>query len=222
MEINWFDFSKGGIILVIILVLSFIGIALFFERLFYFLIVRHRIRSAYPTLRKMMIQKRLVALNQWCATHSDPLSNVILKIVRTRKLTLSDETGMDIMPIIDGEVSRLNLNLRSLSSIASIAPLLGLLGTVVGMIQIFNAIQFKGGLRYQTELAGGIGKALTTTVAGLVVAITLTICFNLLREFEDRIADDIYSYSYELIALLRGTKVESKNIRSTIKEGTNV
>ncbi len=222
MTINWFDFSKGGVILIVILILSFIGVALFFERLFYFLLVRHRVRKAYPELRKMMIQRRFVAISQWCATHSDPLSNVILKIVRTKELTISGEMKIDIVPIVDGEVSKLSLNLRSISSIASISPLLGLLGTVVGMIQIFNAIQFKGGLRYQTELAGGIGKALTTTVAGLVVAIALTICFNILREFEDRIADEIYSYSYELISLLRGVRVEKKGIKSIVREDANV
>src|SRR5690606_36958275 len=60
--------------------------------------------------------------------------------------------------------------LNTLGSIASAGPLLGLFGTVVGMIQLFLGI-LDHGIGDVNQLAGGIGKALVCTAAGMVVAI---------------------------------------------------
>jgi biopolymer transport protein ExbB len=58
-----------------------------------------------------------------------------------------------------------------LAVVATVAPLVGLLGTVVGMIEAFHVIAFAGGLGDPALLAGGIGKALVNTAAGLAVAL---------------------------------------------------
>lgn len=55
--------------------------------------------------------------------------------------------------------------------IAALAPLLGLLGTVMGMIDAFGAMAASEGRANATQLSGGIYEALTTTAAGLVIAI---------------------------------------------------
>lgn len=52
-----------------------------------------------------------------------------------------------------------------------ILPLLGLLGTVSGMIQTFEALNHFGGGNVR-GLAGGIGEALITTMAGLITALS--------------------------------------------------
>ncbi len=69
------------------------------------------------------------------------------------------------------EVTGLARNLRPLFLVWLVAPLLGLLGTVWGMIEAFGDIAGEGGLGRPEVLAGGIYRALTTTAAGLVVAI---------------------------------------------------
>jgi len=68
------------------------------------------------------------------------------------------------------ESPKLNSWIMFIKIIAVVAPLLGLLGTVTGMIQTFQAITLYGAGDPQT-MAGGISKALVTTVLGLVVAI---------------------------------------------------
>ncbi|MEM8713215.1 MAG: MotA/TolQ/ExbB proton channel family protein, partial [Planctomycetota bacterium] len=69
------------------------------------------------------------------------------------------------------EVRKMSRNLRPLFLVWLIAPLLGLLGTVWGMIEAFGSIAGEGGIGKPELLAGGIYRALTTTAAGLVVAI---------------------------------------------------
>ena len=60
--------------------------------------------------------------------------------------------------------------LNTLGTIAAAGPLLGLFGTVVGMIQMFLGI-LDHGIGDVNQLAGGIGKALVCTAAGMIVAI---------------------------------------------------
>ncbi len=61
--------------------------------------------------------------------------------------------------------------LKIIEVIAALAPLLGLLGTVMGMMEAFNAMAATEGRANAAQLSGGIYEALTTTAAGLMVAI---------------------------------------------------
>lgn len=74
-----------------------------------------------------------------------------------------------------------------LGVIGAIAPMLGLLGTVQGMIESFNQIAATGGTARPDQLAGGIGKALVTTLMGLIVAIPSMIAFSFFRNKIDSI-----------------------------------
>lgn len=77
-------------------------------------------------------------------------------------------------------VHELERYLNTLGTVAAISPLLGLLGTVVGMVNVFEAITSEG-VGNPAVLAGGISEALITTAAGLVVAIPALIAYRYLR-----------------------------------------
>lgn len=66
--------------------------------------------------------------------------------------------------------AKLEGGFRFLDSVAQLAPLLGLFGTVLGMIEAFQALQDAGAQVDPSILAGGIWVALLTTAVGLVVA----------------------------------------------------
>jgi biopolymer transport protein ExbB len=70
------------------------------------------------------------------------------------------------------EVPKLESGLNLVKVIAAVAPLLGLLGTVIGMIQTFQAITLFGTGDPQL-MADGISVALVTTMLGLIAAIPL-------------------------------------------------
>lgn len=61
--------------------------------------------------------------------------------------------------------------LKIIEVIAALAPLLGLLGTVMGMMEAFSAMATTEGRASASQLSGGIYEALTTTAAGLIIAI---------------------------------------------------
>ena len=75
---------------------------------------------------------------------------------------------------------------RVLDTIAQLAPLLGLLGTVLGMIEAFQALQTAGSQVDPAALAGGIWVALLTTAAGLSVAMPTSIALSWFEAQIDR------------------------------------
>src|SRR5690606_33000663 len=95
-------------------------------------------------------------------------------------------------------VHRMERYLNTLGTIAAAGPLLGLFGTVVGMIQMFLGI-LDHGVGDVNQLAGGIGKALVCTAAGMIVAIP-ALMFH--RYFRGRVAEYIVDMEHEAIALL--------------------
>ena len=95
-------------------------------------------------------------------------------------------------------VFRMERFLSALGTIASAGPLLGLLGTVIGMIQMFLGI-LDHGMGDVNQLAGGIGKALVCTAAGMIVAVPALI-FH--RFFRSRIAGYVIEMEEQATALL--------------------
>ena len=95
-------------------------------------------------------------------------------------------------------VHRMERFLNTLGTIAAAGPLLGLFGTVVGMIEMFLGI-LDHGIGDANQLAGGIGKALVCTAAGMLVAIP-ALAFH--RYFRGRIAGYIVDMEHEAIRLM--------------------
>lgn len=71
-------------------------------------------------------------------------------------------------------------------TIVVIAPLIGLLGTVIGMIETFQALTSSAMFSQGDSIAGGVSKALFTTELGLVVAVPGLILGKILERKEDR------------------------------------
>lgn len=82
--------------------------------------------------------------------------------------------------------SRLESGFRLLDSVAQLAPLLGLFGTVLGMIEAFQALQNAGSSVDPSLLAGGIWVALLTTAAGLAVAMPTSLVLSWFEARMDR------------------------------------
>lgn len=81
--------------------------------------------------------------------------------------------------------------LRALELIATIAPLIGLLGTVLGMIEAFQALQDSGSSADPAVLAGGIWEALLTTAAGMAVAIPAAMALSWFESVVENVQADM-------------------------------
>jgi biopolymer transport protein ExbB len=104
------------------------------------------------------------------------------------------------------EMARLEKGLVVLATVSTVAPLLGFLGTVIGMIQAFEAIELAGEVE-ATTVAGGIKVALITTAAGLVIAIPVSIAHNYFVSRIDRLVIDMEESAQRTIDHLHQTEV---------------
>lgn len=88
-------------------------------------------------------------------------------------------------------------------TVVMLAPLIGLLGTVMGMIETFDALQSSSMFAQGDSIAGGISKALFTTELGLVVAVPGLIIGKILDKKEEQ-----FSLEFEQIVDIISTKDE--------------
>lgn len=96
----------------------------------------------------------------------------------------TDEQAMRYAAVQTGRLQSalLNKHLAAIATIASIAPFLGLLGTVIGMIEMFNAqAAGMGGQADPSAMAAGISVALYNTAFGLMVAVPALLAWRFLR-----------------------------------------
>jgi biopolymer transport protein ExbB len=82
----------------------------------------------------------------------------------------------------DKEFAKMRRGDKLLETIVAVAPLLGLLGTVTGLIITFSNLKIGGGgsTVEASKAAAGIGEALITTAAGMIVAIVALLVFRVL------------------------------------------
>ena len=111
-----------------------------------------------------------------------------------------EETGRHV-------VLELERFLNTLGTIASITPLLGLLGTVVGMIKVFAVITEQG-VGDPAVLSGGISQALTTTAAGLVVAIPALFFYRFFRGRVNELVLDMEQEAIRMVEVIHGERVD--------------
>ncbi len=105
------------------------------------------------------------------ASKSNPLGRVMLAYENTNSSDV-ETVALKLDDAILKEVPKLEGGLNLIKVLAAVAPLLGLLGTVIGMINTFQAITLFGTGDPQI-MASGISEALVTTVLGLIAAIPL-------------------------------------------------
>ncbi len=81
----------------------------------------------------------------------------------------------------DREFIQMRKGDKFLETVIAVAPLLGLLGTVTGLITTFNNLKIGEGanLAETSQAAAGISEALTTTAAGMIVAIIALLIYRI-------------------------------------------
>lgn len=109
------------------------------------------------------------------------------------------------------EMGRLERGLVYISLFISLAPMLGFMGTVIGMINAFDAIAAAGDVS-PSLVAGGIKIALLTTVAGLIAAIILQLFYNYLVSKIDSLVNKMEDASISLVDILVKHNLTARNI----------
>ncbi len=136
-----------------------------------------------------------------CRAHDSPAARVFAIVVGAW-----GQPGVVIRQIVGHdaavEVVEMKRNLRVLSAMASLGPLLGLLGTVVGIIQSFDALGGRVGPSRGEALAHGISLALVATAFGLAIAIVSMVFYYVFLNRVDLLVGELDRRARQVIELV--------------------
>lgn len=170
----------GGPVLIALAVLSVIALTIILVKLYQFITMRVTDEAFVPVVLEHYRNGRYDDALRVLARRRSPVARVMdVAIVAHAREDLNER-------IVREEVERVSTvyleymrsYLRGLEVIGTLSPLLGLLGTVLGMIEAFQQLEYAGNQVNPAILSGGIWEALLTTAAGLVVAIPALAMLN--------------------------------------------
>lgn len=203
--------KSGGPAMIPIILLAIIAMAIIVERLWSL-----RRKEVFPPglgveVREWARGRELDAKHIDVLRRNSPLGELLAAALdmRHKPRELMKERVEDVGRHVVHAMERF---LTTLGTIAGVAPLLGLLGTVLGIIEMFLTI-LKTGVGDANQLAGGIGQALVSTAAGLILAIPALMFY---RYFRGLINEYVIDMEKQAIALM---DVLDNRIPDSISEG---
>ncbi len=172
-------FSKGGPVLWVIVVLGFVGVMLFVERVLYLHRGQIRAKAFIDGIKNILAKRRLIEALTVCEETPGPVAAVV-KAALLQADASAEEMRFHVQEAAVIELPALERRLHSIAAIAQVAPLVGLLGTVLGFITTFAAFERGGNYVTATALSAGMWQALLTTAASLMLAIPAHLGYHFL------------------------------------------
>ena len=194
-------FIEGGAgFMSLIIICLIIGLALAIERILYLSFSKTNTKKLVEKVEAALADGGIEKAKEVCRNTRGPVASIFYQGL------LRYDQGLDVVEktiVSYGSVQMSNMEkgLSWISLFIAIAPSLGFLGTVIGMIQAFDAIQAAGDIS-PNVVAGGMKVALITTVGGLIVALILQVFYNYILAKIDSISIDMEDSSIALVDAL--------------------
>jgi len=176
-------FQKGGIVMFPLLILSILSLSTILERLWFWTSILTKERILVDQILAAAHQDWSVAAGLAKQSHGQPVGRFLSTALQLDnpepeifRLCLESAAHDELTAMRRGE--------KLLEAVIAISPLLGLFGTVVGLIRSLLSIRIGDiGTAATSGVTLGIGEALISTAAGLVVAITSLVFYRLFQGF---------------------------------------
>lgn len=169
-------FNEGGPWMWPVLIALILGLAIFLERIITLNLADIDTKKFTRDVQEALDNGGVDAAIELCSNTRGPVASVFQAgLLRADEGLDAAEKAISTFGSI--EMSFLEKGLVWLSLFIATAPLLGFLGTVVGMIEAFDAIQAAADIS-PSLVAEGIKIALLTTAGGLLAGIILQVGYN--------------------------------------------
>ena len=195
------QFIDGGWgFMTLVLIVLVLGLAISIERIIYLTLSTTNTKKLVVEFEKALNEGGIEKAKELCRNTRGPVASIFYQgLLRYNDGLEEVEKSM----ISYGSV--MNGNLTSGSSwitlFIALGPMLGFFGTVIGMIQAFDAIAAAGDIS-PTVVAGGMKVALITTVFGLLVAMILQIAYNFILNKIENILNDMEESTISFMDIL--------------------
>ena len=202
MKLSLIDMaSKGGWLMIVLLILSIIAIYIFGNKYWLIRKAGKMDKNFMNEIHDLIHDGKIKSAIELCQQYDSPIARLVEKGIERIGRPLQDiQTAVENMGNV--EVARLEKNLPMLATIAGGAPMIGFLGTVTGMIEAFFRMSTAGNNIDITLLSGGIYEAMVTTVGGLFVGIIAYFGYNFLTSQISNLVFKMENTTIEFIDML--------------------
>lgn len=182
---SWFDLvTKGGLIMIPILLLSFISIYIFIERYLYI----NRVATINSILVPNVIRELADGHADRALIHAQNDPSAVGRIMESG-LAKIGKSSRDVESNLESatnlEITKMEKNTGYLGIIAGIAPMLGFIGTISGVIKIFYSISLADNISIGI-ISGGLYQKMICSGAGLIVGVISYAAYHILQMKIDR------------------------------------
>lgn len=195
-------FIEGGPeFMALVLICLILGLAFAIERIIYLNLATTNSTKLLEKIEEALSSGGVEQAKEVCRNTRGPVASIFYQGLERS----SEGVEMAEKAVVSYGSVQMGLLEKGLSWIGlfiALAPMLGFMGTVIGMIQTFDAISQSKGEVDPSVLAKGIKVALITTVSGLVVAIILQIFYNYIISKIDALVNQMEDASISLVDLL--------------------
>ena len=196
-------FIEGGAgFMALVIACLILGLALCIERILYLALSKTNTKSLLAKIEAALNGEGVAAATEVCRNTRGPVASIFTQaLLRLADGQTLEEVEKSVVSYGGVESSKMEQNLSWISLFIAIAPSLGFLGTVIGMIQAFDAIMVAGDMS-PAVVAGGMKVALITTVGGLIVAVILQIFYNYILSQVESLTIEMEDASITLMDIL--------------------
>lgn len=183
-----------------VLICLILGLAMSIERILYLNMATTNTSKLLGQVEDALKSGGVEAAKEVCRNTRGPIASIFYQGLDRADQGL-DMVEKSVVSYGSVQMGLLEKGLSWISLFIALAPMLGFFGTVIGMIEAFDAIAAANNIS-PGVVASGIGVALITTVSGLLVAMVLQIFYNYLVAKVDSIVNDMEDASITLIDIL--------------------
>ncbi|MCC7333134.1 MAG: MotA/TolQ/ExbB proton channel family protein [Flavobacteriales bacterium] len=184
----------------ITLICLILGLAIVIERIIYLNMATTNSTKLLKNIENALNSGGVEAAKEVCRNTRGPVASIFYQGL-DRSHEGVDMVEKSIVAYGGVQMGLLDRGLSWISLFIALGPMLGFLGTVIGMIDAFDAIAAAGDIS-PAIVADGIKVALLTTVLGLIVAMVLQLFYNYLIAKVESIVNDMENASISLVDLL--------------------
>jgi len=194
-------FIEGDPLWMAPILLTFIlGLALAIERVLYLSMSNNNNEKLLEDVKSALASGGKSAALEVCRNTRGPVASIFFQGLEKMDdgIDMVDKAIVSLGSVENGKLER---GVSWISLFIALAPMLGFMGTVIGMIQAFDAIEAAGDIS-PSLVAGGIKVALLTTVFGLIAAMILQIFYNLIVAMIDNLVNKMEDASITFLDIV--------------------
>lgn len=183
-----------------ILLCLVIGLAVAIERILFLSLSTINSKKLIANVEEALKKGGIEAAKEVCRNTRGPIAPIYYQGLDRYDQGL-DSVEKAVVSYGSVQTGQMESGLSWIGLFIALSPMLGFMGTVVGMIDAFDAIQAAGDIS-PTLVAGGIKVALLTTLMGLIAAVILQLFYNYIIAKIDSLVNAMEDSSITLMDIL--------------------